>query len=176
MVLAARGSEEAVPLLREAVAEARDLKRAGLEARALLEIGFATEGEEAEGTVRRALEIGRSAGLDHVEILGETRLAELALERDDLQEAERAAGAAIERLRVHRNVQGPEELVHLVQSRVLERAGRPGEAERHLDEALRLVREKAARIEDERLRRAFLSLDPAPEILAAGDAEQKAAP
>jgi len=103
-----------------------------------------------------------------VDILARTRQAELALERGDVELADRLSASATRRLRRHGSIQGPEEVVFYVRSRVLTARGDSEPAAELLAEARDQLHEKAERIPDEATRRAFLeNVDPNPDILAA---------
>jgi tetratricopeptide (TPR) repeat protein len=167
-LLAARGDPEAEQRLDSAADRARRAGRPALEARAWLELAGIARDEEAETRAGRARQLAASTGLVHVDILARTRQAELALERGDVELADRLSASATRRLHRHGSIQGPEEVVLFVRSRVLAARGDPGGAAEFLAEAREQLREKAERIPDEATRRTFLEkVDPNPDILAA---------
>lgn len=130
--------------------------------------------EEAEETARQAedMAIGCASrsGLIHVEVLGLTRLADLALDANDLDSADRDSKRALELLELHGDIQGPDEVVYFVRSRVLAELGRDEESTAVRERAREIIREAASWIEDEALRRSFLeNVAPNPEIMAADE-------
>jgi tetratricopeptide (TPR) repeat protein len=166
LILAAAGrTEEALPLIREAVDAAQSLARRGLESRARLELACLESGDAALASGTAAIEAARETGLVHIEILALNRLAELALEANRLGEADRHSSTAVQMLRRHGNIQGPEEAVYYTRARVLETLGREEEAERPLSEARAALQLKAVWISDAEDRARFLALGPNPTIM-----------
>ncbi len=166
-LLAARGDPEARKWLLAAAERAERAGRPALEARTWLEMALLAEGADAEVFASRARRLSAAAGLVHVDILARTRQAELAVERGDLELADRLSASATRRLRRHGSIQGPEEVVLFVRARVLDQVGRSEEAVELCAEARGLLGEKADRIPDDEIRRAFLeNVEPNPAILA----------
>jgi adenylate cyclase len=159
--------EEAKPMLRELAEAAPGLRRPALEAHAWLALGELESGAAARRAVERARAVASRSGLIHIEVLGLTRLAGLALEAGDAAAADRDSGRAVELLERHGDIQGPDEVVYWTRSRVLAALGRRGEAADARERAREIVRETASWIEDEELRRSFLeNVAPNPAILA----------
>ncbi|MFQ5889508.1 MAG: adenylate/guanylate cyclase domain-containing protein [Gemmatimonadota bacterium] len=157
IVLVAMGRrEEATAILAEVCRRAEELRRPGLAARAWLALGELESGEEGLRCLARAREAARGAGLVHIAILAASREAELALESGDTAAADRASREAIEGLRRHGNIQGPEEEVLYTRARALLALGRDGEGRDLLREAREAIHHKAGLIEDPELRRRFL--------------------
>lgn len=164
---AAGRAEEAMPLLRAVAEDAPRLRRPALEAHAWLALGELESGARAGEAVRRAREVASRGGLVHIEVLGLTRLAELALGDGDLASADEASRSAIELLELHGDIQGPDEVVYYVRSRALAALGRADVAAATRERAREIIRETARAIEDEALRRSFLeNVAPNPEIMA----------
>ncbi len=143
--------EEAKELLRELVLVVPALHRSTLEARAWLALGDLESGPGASEAVQRARDVAARSGLIHVEVLGLTRLAEVALEADDLGSADRDSKRALELLELHGDIQGPDEVVYFVRSRVLAALGRSDEAAATRERAREIIRETASWIDDEEL-------------------------
>ena len=113
-----------------------------------------------------------SSGFVHIEVLGLTRLAELELEDNNLDLAEEHSLRAVELLERHGDIQGPDEVVYYVRSRVLAARDCNQEAGVARERARELIRETASRIDEEDLRRSFLeNVAPNPAIMAADEAE-----
>ena len=166
---AAGRTEEAIQLLHQLVEAAPELRRPALEAHAWLALGELESGSRARDAVQRAREVASHSGLIDVEVLGLTRLADLALESGDTDEADGHSARAVALLEEHGEIQGPDEVVYYVRSRVLAALGHGGEAESTRERAREIVRETANRIEDEELRRSFLeNVEPNPAIMSSG--------
>jgi class 3 adenylate cyclase/predicted ATPase len=167
-VLAGAGREvEARQTLTDALELAGEIERPALEARIWLELAGLVGDEEAIRCARRARELAAKTGLVHVDILGQTIEADLALADGDLSAADEASAEAVDKLRVHGSVQGQEELVLFVRSRILDALDRADEAAAFAQEARELVEGKAAWITDPDLRASFLEgVSPNPEILS----------
>jgi class 3 adenylate cyclase/tetratricopeptide (TPR) repeat protein len=164
---AAGRAEEAKELLRELVETAPDLRRPALEAHAWLALGDLESGADAADAVQRARDIAAGSGLVDVEVLGLTRLAELALVSGDLTTADANSDRATELLERHGDIQGPDEVVYYIRSRVLAALGYGAEAAASRSRAREIIRQTANWIEDESLRRSFLeNVAPNPDILA----------
>ena len=148
------------------------LRQPALEAHAWLALGELESGFEAREAVKRARWVAASGGFVHIEVLGLTRLAELALEADDPVVADTYSRSAIEILERHGDIQGPDEVVYYTRSRVLAALGRADEAGEARDRARTIVRETANSIEDDEFRRSFLeNVAPNPAIMASEGAE-----
>ncbi len=159
--------EEAKELLYKLVRVAPALHRSTLEARAWLALGELESGSSASEAVQRARDVAARSGLIHVEVLGLSRLAELALEANHLDSADRDSKRALELLELHGDIQGPDEVVYYVRSQVLAALGRDEESAAVRERAREIIRETASWIEDEELRRSFLeNVAPNPEIMA----------
>lgn len=150
-------TEEARALLHALVTSASELRRPRLEATAWLTLGRLESGEKASEAVKRARWIAARSGFADVEILGLTRLAELALETGQTEAAERDSGRAIELLERHGEVRGPDEWVYHVRSRILTALGRSDDAARAHARAREIVRATAGAIEDEGWRSSYLA-------------------
>jgi len=175
-LLAARRDPKARDTLESATESARRAGRPAIEARAWLELAGLAEGEEADAFAGRARQLAASTGLVHADILARTRQAELALERGDVELADRLSASATRRLHRHGSIQGPEEVVLYVRSRVLAARGQAERAAELLAEAREQLREKAERIPDEETRRSFLdNVEPNPAILREAAGELKGA-
>jgi tetratricopeptide (TPR) repeat protein len=159
--------EEAKEILHELVEVAPALHRSTLEARAWLALGDLESGPRASEATQRARDVASRSGLIHIEVLGLSRLAELALEADDLGSADRDSERALELLELHGDIQGPDEVVYYIRSRVLAALGRADEAATTRERAREIIRETASSIDDDELRRSFLeNVAPNPEIMA----------
>jgi len=164
--------EEAKELLLELVEVVPALNRSTLEARVWLALGELESGPRARDATQRARDVASRSGLIHIEVLGLTRLAELALEADDPKAADHDSERALELLEQHGDIQGPDEVVYYIRSRVLAALGRPEEAEAARERAREIIRETASWIEDEKFRQSFLeNVAPNPEIMAPAGAE-----
>ena len=173
LVLGASGrTDEARGVLRELLDGASDLRRPILEAHAWLALGELESGGTATAAVQRARDVAATGGLVHIEVLGLTRLAELSLEAGETDAADRDSARALALLEAHGDIQGPDEVVYFIRSRVLAALGRLEEARAARQRARAIVRKTAEWIEDEALRRSFLeNVAPNPEIMASfGDA------
>jgi class 3 adenylate cyclase/tetratricopeptide (TPR) repeat protein len=167
VVQAAAGKRsEARETLASALEVASVIGRRELEAGIWLAMSEISDGDEALEHVGRATDIATETGLVHVWILAQTRAAQVALEAGDLTAADQLSAAAIERFEKHGSIQGPEEVVLYVRSRVLQATGSNGDAARFLEAAKEELRVKANRIPDSEWRRTFLEeVHPNPEIL-----------
>jgi tetratricopeptide (TPR) repeat protein len=167
VVQAAAGKRsEARETLASALEGASVIGRRELEAGIWLAMSEISDGDEALEHVGRATDIATETGLVHVWILAQTRAAQVALESGDLTAADRLSAAAIERFEKHGSIQGPEEVVLYVRSRVLQATGSNGDAARFLEAAKEELRVKANRIPDPEWKRTFLeAVHPNPEIL-----------
>jgi tetratricopeptide (TPR) repeat protein len=156
-VLAARGgTQEADSLAREVQKSAQELGQPGLEARAWLLLSEVETGEAALRSARRAHELACASGVLHIEVLAQTREAELRLDIGDLTRADSISRAATRKLEAHGDIQGPEEAVFYIRARTLMALGRAEAARELLERARGIVHKKAGRIEDSGLRRRFL--------------------
>ncbi|MEN8145747.1 MAG: adenylate/guanylate cyclase domain-containing protein [Gemmatimonadota bacterium] len=159
--------EEAKALLYGLVEVAPALHRSTLEARAWLALGELESGRPASDAAQRARDVASSSGLIDIEVLGLSRLAELALEADDTDSADQDSERALKLLELHGDIQGPDEVVYYTRSRVLAALGRLKEARATRERAREIIRETASWIDDEESRRSFLeNVDPNPEIMA----------
>ncbi len=167
-VLAGAGrDDEARQSLSDVLELTSQIERPALEARVWLELAGLAQGEEASRYAQQARDLAAKTGLVHVDILGLTRQADLALVDGDLTAAENASAEAANKLRVHGSVQGQEELVLFVRGKVLEALERIDEAAAFMQEARELVQGKAGWIKDPELRASFLErVRPNPEILS----------
>ena len=169
---AAGRTDEAILLLHEFVEAAPGLRRPELEAHGWLALGELESDPAAGEAVQRARDVASRSGLVDVEVLGLARLAELALEAGDPAAADENSARAVELLEQHGNIQGPDEVVYYVRSRVLAALGRRDEAGAARERAREIVRETASWIEDEELRRSFLeNVAPNPAIMSPEGAE-----
>jgi class 3 adenylate cyclase len=168
MVLAAAGRGEARTRLQASATLGLEMHNRSLQARAWLALSELEGGHTAANeAVDRVLELCEGSGLVHLQVMALTRKAELLLEASRAAEADRASEEAIQRLRRHGNVQGPEEHVLMVRAQVLAALGRPEESSHLAEEARDTVRRKAERIRDDERRRRFMELPPNPQILGA---------
>lgn len=164
---AAGRGDEAKRQLRDLAGVLPQLRRPELEARLWLALGELESGLEAREAVKRARRVAATGGFMHVEVLGLTRLAELALEADELISADTYSRSAIELLEQHGDIQGPDEVVYYIRSRVLAALGRRDEAEKARHRAREIIRQTADRIDNAALRRSFLeNVAPNPAIMA----------
>ena len=148
--------DEARVLLRRSLRAAVRMDRPAVEAEAWLELCWLAEGREA---MRSAEEAGRAAAgaeLVHVEILAAARLAELHLEDGSTEEALRASGRALEKLRQHGSIVGPEERILLAHRQALAASGHMAEADELMLELRNLVTARAARIADAERKASYL--------------------
>jgi adenylate cyclase len=175
MVCAARSDSAAATTLLQTVCEAaRQLAQPGLEARAWSQLAQIESGAEAGHSARRAFALAQQSGLVHVEIMALNREAELALDVGNLEGADRASAEATRKLRLHGNIQGPEEVVLYTRVRALSALGREDEKLEVLGEARDTVRRRADLIEDAELRRRFLEEIPLHrEILGLGEPQRR---
>lgn len=173
VVLAAAGrGDEAKQVLREVVSVAPGLRRPALEAHAWLALSELESGFDARQALKKARWVAAASGFVHIEVLGLTRLAELELEADNLDAADQHSARAVALLEQHGDIQGPDEIVYYVRSRVLAALGRGKEAGTTRERAREIIRETASWIEDEEFRRSFLeNVAPNPEIMAPEEAE-----
>lgn len=163
---AAGRTDEARRMVTE-ILEAPGLHRPNLEAHAWLALGSLESGERAGEAVRRARWVAARSGLVDVEVLGLSRLAELALESGKPEVAEPDSRRAVELLERYGDIRGPDEVVYYVHSRVLAALGRDADASAMRERARQIVRETASGIDDEAWRRSFLeNVAPNPAILA----------
>ncbi len=171
MIEAAMGREGADERLRSAATLGREIGNRSIQARAWLALSdIEKDPQDAEAHIRRVLKLCQGSGLVHLQILALTRLAEFALRSGRLDEADSASADAVEKLRLHGNVQGPEERVLMARAEVLAGLRRADESSSLIEEAAGVVRSKAERIPDEDDRRRFLELPPNPRILDAAGA------
>ncbi len=171
MIEAAIGREGAEERLRNAATLGREIGNRSIQARAWLALSDLEEDPvDAEAHVRRVLKLCQGSGLVHLQIMALTGLAEHALRSGRLDEADSASADALEKLRLHGNVQGPEERVLTARAEVLAALGRAAERASLIEEAAQVVRSKAERIPDEGDRSRFLELPPNPRILEAAGA------
>lgn len=169
---AAGRPDDAKLLLREVLGVAAGLQRPALEAHAWLSLGELESGAAAAEAVQSARQVAARSGLVDIEVLGLTRLAEVALGAGDLATADAHSMRAIELLERHGDIQGPDEVVYYTRSRVLAALGYEAEAEVSRERAREIIRKTAGWIEDEALRRSFLeNVAPNPDILAPERAE-----
>jgi tetratricopeptide (TPR) repeat protein len=178
MIEAAIGREGAAERLRNAATLGREIGNRSIQARAWLTLSDLEEDPaDAEAHIRRVLKLCQGSGLVHLQVLALTRLAENALLSGRVDEAESASAEAVEKLRLHGNVQGPEERVLMARADVLAALGRDTESTSLIEEAAQVVRAKAERIPHEGDRRRFLELPPNHRILeAAPDAGSESVP
>lgn len=163
---AAGRTDEARTIL-EGILATPGLHRPALEAHTWLALASLEAGERAGKAVERARWVAARSGLVDVEVLGLSRLAEIALEAGRPEAAEPDSRRAVELLEKYGDIQGPDEVVYYVHSRVLAALGRAADAAAMRDRARRIVRETAAAIDDEAWRRSFLeNVAPNPDILA----------
>ncbi len=168
LVMAAAGRRaEARERLEEVIRVSPDLRRSTIESRAWLALGEIEDGPAAVDAIERARAVAARSGLVHIEVLGLTRLAQLALEAGDVQAADRHSAESLRLLELHGDIQGPDEVVYFVRSLVLAALGRDGEARAMRETARATVRKTASWIEDPELQRSFLeNVTPNPQILA----------
>jgi len=168
MIEAAAGRLEAQERLKRACSLGLKMGNRSLQARAWLALSdVETEPEVAADALNRALKLCEGSGLVHLLALALARKAELALPAGRMEEADEASLHALEMLRRHGNVQGPEERVLMARAVVLDALGQPDAGASLTDEAGRIVLSKADRIADPELRRRFLEFPPHADILAA---------
>jgi len=169
MIEAAGGRPEAGDRLRRACSLGLKMGNRSLQARAWLSLSdVETESEAAANAVERVLKLCEGSGLVHLQILALARKAELALSAGRMEEADGASNQAVEMLRRHGNVQGPEERVLMARAAVLEGLGQPEAGASLIEEAVRIVKSRAEMIADPDLRQRFFEFPAHAAILAAG--------
>jgi hypothetical protein len=167
MIEAAAGWPEARHRLERASSLGLKIGNRSLQARAWLALSdVETESGAAGEAVGRVLKLCQGSGLVHLQVLALTRKAELALAAGLTAEADEASRQSLEMLRRQGNVQGSEERVLMARAAVLDALDQPEAGVALIDEASRIVRSKAERIEDPALRRRFLEFPANATILA----------
>lgn len=156
VLTARRQPTEAARILRDVCARAAEAGRRSLESRAWLALAEIEDGEESLGYAVRAGELAAGTGLVHVCAMAANRRAELHLLRGEVEAADEASRSALEALRRHGSLQGPEERVLYTRCQVLRAVGREEEAAELLGEAAAVVHQTAGRIDDPEMRRVFL--------------------
>jgi predicted ATPase len=157
--LAARGEvADAESLARQVCEIARQTSQPGLGARACLQLAQIQTGKDGEEAARQARHLARQADLAHVDILALTREAQIALDAGDPEAADEASAEAIHKLSMRGKIEGPEEAVLYIRARSLKALGREEEASEILNQARDAIREKAAKIEDSKVRQIFLDI------------------
>ena len=169
MIEAAGGRPEAGDRLKRACSLGLKMGNRSLQARAWLALSdVETESEAAAHAVGRVLKLCEGSGLVHLQVLALARKAELELAAGRTGEADEASRQAVEMLRRHGHVQGPEERVLMARAAVLESLGQPEAGASLNEEALGIVLSRAEMIADPDLRRRFLEFPAHATILAAG--------
>jgi hypothetical protein len=117
--------------------------------------------------VERVLKLCEGSGLVHLQVLALARKAELALSAGRTGEADEASRQAVEMLRHHGHVQGPEERVLMARAAVLEALGQQAASASLKEEAVRIVSSRAEMIADPDLRQRFLEAPAHAAVLQA---------
>jgi hypothetical protein len=121
MIEAAAGQPGARDRLKRACSLGLKMGNRSLQARSWLSLSdVETESDAAASAVERVLKLCEGSGLVHLQILALARKAELALSAAHVEEADESSRQAMEMLRHHGNVQGPEERVLMARAAVLE--------------------------------------------------------
>ncbi len=153
----ARRPAEAEEHLRRSLRTAMRMQRPDLEAAVWLELSWLADGSRGLENAREAVTAAVRGGNVHVEVLARSRIAETSLELGRIADAERASSEAMEALKRLGTIVGPEERIYAAHARVLEAAGRTDAARETRERLVRLIDERARRIEDPARRAAYLS-------------------
>jgi hypothetical protein len=168
MIEAAAGQPGAGERLKRACSLGLKMGNRSLQARSWLSLSdVETDPEAATNAVARVLKLCEGSGLVHLQILALARKAELALSAGRVEEADESSRQAVEMLRRHGNVQGPEERVLMARAAVLEALGESEAGASLKEEAVEIVLSRAKMISDPDVRQRFLEYPAHAAILGA---------
>ena len=169
MIEAAAGRPEAHDRLKRACSLGLRMGNRSLQARSWLALSdVEVDPEAAADAVKRVLKLCEGSGLVHLQALALARKSEFALSAGRTEEADLASNEALEILRRHGHVQGPEERILMARAAVLDALRQPSAGLSLRDEASGIMRSRAEKIADPALRQRFEEHPPHAAILAVG--------